>query len=597
MISWRDPLLRRRLQAVLLSSGLLLGVGLTSSLAQVSTALTPDGTLGTTVTQSGTLHTITGGIRPGNGPNLFHSFDRFSVGTGATASFTSTQTGIKHILSRVTGGHRSDIDGQVRTDGQLRTEGAQLYLLNPSGVMFGPNASLDVSGSFHVSTADYLRLVDGAKFFAHLAQTSVLSVAPPESFGFLGPTLAPISMQGSTLQVLPGQTLAVISGDVAIVGGALVAPSGRIHLASVASPGEVRFSPSEQALELQVDSGVRLGRLEFSRGALVTVNSTGRQNAGEIVVRAGRLTLTGGAEISSSTQGEGQGGNITVMASEAVVIAGREQDTKPSGLFSSAQGRGPGGNITVQAPSVELTNGATISAESTGLGNAGNVTLTLGGTFVSTKGSIVTRAEQADGGNIQITAPTLVRLRDSTITAEVGGRATVVGGNITIDSQSVVLQNSQIVANAFQGRGGNVRIVARIVLLAAEFESLVSASSTLGIDNPVAGVSGAIASLPQEFAPAVELLRDRCAGRLREGRVSRFVLGGRDGVPLEPGSLLLSPLERVGQEGRIHEGERGSPPPEAQPGGIASAQAHTRGGWEVECARWVDKPWTPQRRR
>ena len=143
MISWRDPLLRR-LPSFLLSNGLLLGVWLTSSLAQVSTAITPDGTLGTTVTQSGTIHTITGGTRPGNGPNLFHSFDRFSVGTGATASFTSQQTGIKHILSRVTGGQRSDIDGQLRTDGQLRAEGAHLYLLNPSGVLFGSNASLDV---------------------------------------------------------------------------------------------------------------------------------------------------------------------------------------------------------------------------------------------------------------------------------------------------------------------------------------------------------------------------------------------------------------------------------------------------------------------
>src|SRR5262245_3691499 len=168
MISWCDPLLRW-LHAFLLSSGLLLGVGLTRSFAQVSTAITPDGTLGTAVTQSGTLHTITGGTRPGNGPNLFHSFDRFSVGTGATASFTSAQTGIKHILSRVTGGQRSDIDGQLRTDGQLRSEGASLYLLNPAGVLFGPNASLDVSGSLHVSTADYLRLADGARFSAHLS--------------------------------------------------------------------------------------------------------------------------------------------------------------------------------------------------------------------------------------------------------------------------------------------------------------------------------------------------------------------------------------------------------------------------------------------
>ena len=74
-----------------------------------------------------------------------------------------------------------------------------LYLLNPSGVMFGPNASLDVRGSFHVSTADYLRLADGGRFSAHLSDTSVLTVAPPAAFGFLSPIPATITVQGSTL--------------------------------------------------------------------------------------------------------------------------------------------------------------------------------------------------------------------------------------------------------------------------------------------------------------------------------------------------------------------------------------------------------------
>src|SRR5438105_8487868 len=92
------PSLRRLLclsGLLLLSSGLLLGVLLTSAQAQVTTTITSDGTLGTAVTQRGTVHDIIGGTRPGNGPNLFHSFDRFSVGKGDTANFTSEQTGIK----------------------------------------------------------------------------------------------------------------------------------------------------------------------------------------------------------------------------------------------------------------------------------------------------------------------------------------------------------------------------------------------------------------------------------------------------------------------------------------------------------------------
>src|SRR5215510_3195303 len=91
------------------TSSLLLVLWLAVSQAQVRTTVTSDGTLGTTVTPNGNIYKITGGTRPGNGPNLFHSFDRFSVGTNDTAHFTATGlAGIVNILSRVTGGQRSE---------------------------------------------------------------------------------------------------------------------------------------------------------------------------------------------------------------------------------------------------------------------------------------------------------------------------------------------------------------------------------------------------------------------------------------------------------------------------------------------------------
>src|SRR5262249_41693076 len=172
----------RQWRSLLLSSGLLLGVLLASGQAQVTTTITPDGTLGTTVTHSGTVHDITGGTRPGNGPNLFHSFDRFSVGTNDTARF-SGPTGIVNILSRVTGGQQSVIDGRL----QSTIPGANLYLLNPSGVLFGSNANLDISGSFYISTADYLRFADGATFSAPLSDSTTLAGVSPVAFGFFHP--------------------------------------------------------------------------------------------------------------------------------------------------------------------------------------------------------------------------------------------------------------------------------------------------------------------------------------------------------------------------------------------------------------------------
>ena len=84
--------------------------------------------------------------------------------------------------------------------------------------MFGPNATLDVQGSFHVSTADYLRLADGARFFARLSEQSTFSVAPPVAFGFLGPTPEPITVNGSALQVPRGETLSLVGGEITIAG-------------------------------------------------------------------------------------------------------------------------------------------------------------------------------------------------------------------------------------------------------------------------------------------------------------------------------------------------------------------------------------------
>jgi large exoprotein involved in heme utilization and adhesion len=121
-----------------------------------------------------------------------------------------------------------------------------------------------------------------------------------------------------------------------------------------------------------------------------------------------------------------------------------------------------------------------------------------------------------------------------------------VGGNITIDPQFVVLEGSQIIANAFEGMGGNIRIEAGVFL--ADPASLVSASSTLGLQGtvniqaPVTSLSGTLAPLPQAFVNVAALLPARCAARAQGGRYSSLVLGGRDGLPADPSGVLPSPL-------------------------------------------------------
>jgi filamentous hemagglutinin family protein len=657
---------------------------LTGSPAQVPTAITSDGTLGTTVTRNGMFYDITGGTRPKNGPNLFHSFHRFTVGTGDTARF-SGPTGIKNILSRVTGGQQSLIDGRL----QSTIPGANLYLLNPSGVLFGSGASLAISGSFHVSTADYLRFADETTFSAHLGTQGTLTVAAPAAFGFLTQHPGRIAIHGSSLRVPQGETLSIVGGDIEIAGGRttpsdssiLRAPGGRIHISSVASPGEVRFSPLELAQAPQMDEFAHQGRLELSQDArldvegerggsvlihagrllvdrsLITASATGdggnvelqvgtltlsgraqirvdtrgegrggqlsvtatdtvtiigaesglfsntggsgdagrvvisaptlrmeggliqtlaaresRGNAGSLELQVGTLTLSGGAQIRVDTRGEGRGGQLSVTATDTVAIIGAE-----SGLFTATTGSGTGGSIILQARDIQLANGARLSGRSTDDGNAGNIRLMATNTFLSENSAVTTEASQTDGGNILVTAQSLIRLRGSKISATVGGGPETVGGNITIDPEFVVMENSQIQANASEGRGGNIQITAGVFL--ADPTSQVSASSRLGIDGqvdiraPVTNLSGVISPLPSGFASATALLYDHCAALLQEGRVSSFVKRGRDGVPAAPGGVLPG-IPSNGQQGMADSGKKGG-----QPGETATSYM---GQWQMD---------------
>jgi filamentous hemagglutinin family protein len=276
-------ILLRSVCCALLSSYFFFTTWFSVSLAQVPTHITPDGTLDTRVTQTGRVHTIMGGTLRGS--NLFHSFNRFDVGTGDTASFTSMRTGIENILSRVTGGQQSIIDGRL----QSTIPGANLFLLNPAGVIFGSNASLDVSGSFHVSTADVLRLTDGKLFNTTPGpQDQLLTTAPPAAFGFLQENPAAIHIQGSHLSVLPGETLSAVGGDIEIAGDfsslfgfpTLSAPSGQISLVSVASPGDVVFPVPGEPSTLSVESFERLGEVTLSDFALIDASGSACSSTG-----------------------------------------------------------------------------------------------------------------------------------------------------------------------------------------------------------------------------------------------------------------------------------------------------------------------------
>ena len=291
---------------------------------------------------------------------------------------------------------------------------------------------------------------------------------------------------------------------------------------------------------------------------LLNTSTIGSGDAGAINITAGTVSMTGGGQINSSTQENGvtgNGGAISVVASGDISLTGSATNSFGEFIQTAIQSsslvnsQGNGGNIALTAgQSVTISNGASVSASSTGPGNAGDISINAGQSLDLRDSSIKTEAAQASGGNIDIQAVDRIRLVDSTISTSVlGGGGS--GGNITIDPNIVVLQNSNVIAQAVQGAGGNITITTPLFL--ADQTSLVSASSQFGlngtvtIQSPTSNLSGSLGTLASKTQQAQSLVTQRCAA-LVNGQASSFVVAGREQLPADPGSWLSSPIALAG---------------------------------------------------
>jgi len=359
---------------------LLLNLGLPVIHAQVSL----DGTLGSSGALSGPDYRIGADLGKQSGSNLFHSFSQFNINTDETATFTGPGT-VSNIISRVTGGSGSWIDGALRSE----IPGANLYLLNPRGVMFGPNASLDIGGAFHVTTADYLHLGDNGRFDAAFPENSVLTTAAPSAFGFLADEPSGIGVEGY-LNVSEGQTLSLTGGNIEITGGQLTAQSGHINIASVASPGEL--VPSDAGFDISAFE--RHGEISLSGGALLNVSGN---SAGDIHIRGGRFLISDSDSAVVSMTGYGDGGGIDIETSrDLAVINGAT-------IFTETLAEGRAGDIRLAADNMGVVGGAVYSQNSngTGAGDTGNISASANSLFITGGGTVFTDTVGAGrGGNV-----------------------------------------------------------------------------------------------------------------------------------------------------------------------------------------------------
>jgi filamentous hemagglutinin family protein len=446
----------------------------------VATAqVTPDSTTSTTVNSTATGVQIENGDRAGG--NLFHSFGEFSVPTGSEAYFNNAND-IANIFSRVTGGNISNIDGLLRANGT-----ANLFLINPAGILFGPNASLQLGGSFYGSTADSIVFPDGEFSATDLENPPLITINAPIGLGFRD-NPAPISVNSTVsadfnplpsfddnlfgLRVPDGETFALAGGDITADGGGIVSIGGRIELGAVKEEGIIQlnfdnnspiFNFSEDLLRGDVSltnsagflvTGGGGGDLAITARNINIVESSGlyagifgglgssEAQAGDIVINAtGVVNLINGSGIFNNvnTDALGNAGDIEITTNSLSLENG-------SIISSDTYSQGNGGNISVSTPSVSVTDGGFIETSTSGLGNAGNVEIITDNLSVTNAAKILASTfGEGDAGDLSILANNIELNggEDGFLTglfASVESGATGEGGSIFIGNEQFPTQ-------------------------------------------------------------------------------------------------------------------------------------------------------------
>ena len=486
----------------------------------------PDNTLGTESSRTvpDTINNlpsdrIEGGATRGS--NLFHSFGEFNIGEGRGAYFENP-SGITNIFSRVTGGNPSNILGTLGVLGN-----ANLFLINQKGIVFGPHARLDVRGSFMASTADSIVFDNGVEFSSANPQAApLLTVNIPVGLSFRENPGAIINtssvtevIDGTTfpvgLGVPPGQTLALVGGDVIFNNGFVSAISGNIQLGSVASPGFVSFNITPIGLGLDYTNVANFGNIELSGLSTVTASGPG---GGAIALRGGNVTLRDSSSLSSdtvesmdgrginieavrfslldraflssATTGSGAGGPIEVRTSESIELqaigfenfrreildSGAAQQppdlTKSqSGITTGTLGPGRAGEIVIDTKRLTIREGSAILNPALGTGDGSGVTIRASESVeINASGLFTTTFNTGNAGTIAIETAQLSVTDGAFVSASTFGAGK--SGNVIVRaSDSVIVATARadspletaLTTNSIggTGRAGNIEINTR----------------------------------------------------------------------------------------------------------------------------------------
>jgi filamentous hemagglutinin family protein len=507
---------------------------------------------------------INGGTPAGN--NLFHSFQEFSVPTNGTAIFNNAAN-VQNIISRVTGSSVSQIDGLIRANGT-----ANLFLINPSGIIFGQNAKLNIGGSFLATTANSLKFADGREFRAKVTQiTPLLSLSIPIGLQFTNKT-GQIQVNGNGgidldtdrsidsnlgLQVLPGKSLTFVGGNVSLNGGILQASGGRVELGGLTAAGTVGLN-FDNNLQLSFPAGVARADISLTNASTINVVA---ENKGSIAINARNLDILKASSLVAGIGTElgevgSQAGDITLNATGAVKFEERSQ------IINSVNSNsiGDGGNITIQGESILFNNRSRLSSVINGRGNAGDVTLIAKDfvTFqnISSTFTFIGGGGIGNGANIIIRAGSFSSLNGSGFLSLATGRGNA--GNVTIDANHGVtfagLDSNGAPSGVFvsatsdiPSKSGSITIRANSLSLRDGAQLDTSTSSPEPAGDITIETSGAVSLLGVDSVGVASAIRSQVFGTGSGGNITIKA----SSLSLQDGAQLNSNTEGQGNAGNV----------------------------------------------
>ncbi|OED39515.1 hypothetical protein AB833_15210 [Chromatiales bacterium (ex Bugula neritina AB1)] len=454
-----------------------------------------------------------------SGTNLFHSFEKFDILRGETANFTGSST-ITNVISRVTGGDISTINGVLKSS----IAGADFYFINPAGVTFGADGSVDVPASFFVSTADRLEFSNGDNFVVS-AISPTLSMFDPKVSGFLAPGRQSVIILGD-LEVNDASNFTIVSGDLEVNDGTIGVGSSGSQITVVAN-GDVTFQQITDGGQLSADGGgVRIdanGAVKIREGALISANSTSETRAGNVTINGTSFTLEATAEITARKTGDATGSTVS---------GDNEQigESAPASDLMVAENQNSGAEKAEQTYSgnvVTWSESPRIGAGSEAPKNDSNIAISAGDGWATIAGTInATGGFSQSGGEVRVAGDTVAVQSTAAINAsgELGGGVIEIGGGYQGASMGEGLGNAD--------------------------NTLVQAGASIMADAGISGDGGAVVVWAEErtvYAGSISATGGKLSGDGGSAEVSgKLSLGFNGVVDLTAdngvtGSLLLDP--------------------------------------------------------